>query len=115
MTVPDHYSIPHIQDFIATRPGVPVFSKVDVIPSYHQSPVDPDDIPTTAVTTLFDLFKFLRMPFGLRSAAQTFKHFIDQVLQGLHLCYVFLDDIPNAGTTAEKHQEHLCLLFTHFW
>ncbi len=28
----------------------------------------PGDVPKTAITTLFDLFEFLRIPFGLRNA-----------------------------------------------
>ena len=75
--------------------------------------MDPHDILKTAVTTPFSLLEFLQKPFGLCNAAQTFQRFIDQVLCRLHFCYVYMDNILITCTTAEEHQEHLRLLFTH--
>lgn len=74
----------------------------------------PEDIPKTAVTTPFDLFEFMCIPFGVVNAAQTFQRFIDQVLYDLTCSYAYLDDILVASRDADEHLDHLRQVFTQF-
>ena len=92
-TVLDRYPAPHIQNFPALLASMKVFSKVTLVQGYHQIPVTVKDIPKTVIITPFRLYKFLRMPFGLKNAAQAFQHLMNTVHYGLDFAFVYIDDI----------------------
>nr|VZI03195.1 unnamed protein product [Spirometra erinaceieuropaei] len=77
---------------------------------FHQTPVTPDNIIKTAVTTTYGLFEFIRMPLGLHNTAQMFQGFTDHVSRGLPFVYAYIDDLLMAGQDAEEYKEYLALM-----
>ena len=76
VTKPDLYPPPHIEDLSTKLVGMKVFSTIDLRKGYWQIPVAAADVPKMAVITPFGLWEFLRMPFVLKNAGQTFQRFV---------------------------------------
>jgi hypothetical protein len=93
ITIPDKYPVPNIQDMSAKLSGCSMFSKLDLKKGYYQIPVAAADVPKTAVTTPFGMFEFLRMPFRLRNAGQSFQRLMDVVTADVPAAFTYLDDI----------------------
>ena len=87
-TVFDCYPVPWIHDFTKNLGRKTIFSKVDLISRCHQIPIHPDNIPKTAIISPFGQFEFLRMPFGLKNAAQAFQSLVDMVCANLDFVFV---------------------------
>jgi hypothetical protein len=79
VTREDKYPLPNMGNLSGHLDGSVIFSKLDLRKGYLQVPVAAADIAKTAITTPFSLFKFARMPFGLRNAGITFQRLMDNI------------------------------------
>jgi hypothetical protein len=111
VTTPDKYPLPNLQDLSANLHGATIFSKLDLEKGYFQVPIDPADVPKTAIITQFGLFEFNYMPFGLRNAAQTFQRLMDSLFRTFPFTFTYLDDILIFSPDCFQHLHHLRQVF----
>ena len=107
VTIPDRYPLPNIADFTSRIAGSTVFSRLDLQKGYYQIPMASEDVPKTAIVTPFGMFEFLRLPFGLRNAGNTFQRMMDQILGNLPYCFVYIDDILIFSPDLQTHVQNL--------
>ena len=58
ITKADHYPLPNIADVTSYLHGAAIFSKLDLMKDYFQVPMNPEDIPKTAIITPFGTYTF---------------------------------------------------------
>ena len=61
----------------------------------------------TTVCTPFGTFEFLRVPFRLSGASQTFQRLMNKVLEGMPFVFAYIDDLLVASDNMQDHMVHL--------
>lgn len=106
------YPLPVIDEILSCLAHYSWFVKLDLTGAYLQLAVDEESQHLTAINTLNGLYKFLRLPFGIKTAPSHFQSVIDQILQGLEGVVAYFDDILIAGKTPKECAERLRLVLT---
>lgn len=104
ITTPDVYPLPRIDDLLHAK-RTPFMTTIDLRAGYWQIKVNEADQIKTAFITPFGMYKFLRIPFGLRNAPATFQRMMDRFRNSLvHVkILVYLDDLIILSQTFEQH------------
>jgi hypothetical protein len=82
-----------------------VFSKIDLHSGYHQIKICAKDIPKTAFTMRYRLYKYLVMSIGLTNAPTHFMYLMNSVFMPEldKFIVVFIDDILVYSKRTEEH------------
>ena len=111
ITRTDRYPVPSLQSFNENMADCKVFSKIDLRRAYHQVKVHEEDQEKTVINTTIGLFKFKRMPYGLKNSGGNFQRNIHLILKDLPFIFVYMDDLILASKNEEEHLLHLEKLF----
>ena len=109
VTQTDNFPIPRTRDCLDAVAGAKVFSTFDVTSSYHQIPVQEEDIPKTAFITKYGLYEHCTMPMGMKNSSATFQRCMEAALHGLQwiTCLIYLDDVVVFASSFEEHLERV--------
>jgi hypothetical protein len=89
--------------------GTSVFSKIYLRSGYHQLKIRESDIPKTAFRTLYGLYEYTVISFGLTNAPAYFMYLMNKVFMEYldKFIVVFINDILIFSKTEEEHEKHL--------
>jgi hypothetical protein len=112
VTKGDAYPMPTVESMLEGLEGTKVMSTLDMHSGFYQIRMNPRDKDKTAFITKQGLFRFTRMPFGLKNASATFQRVMNEILEGLDFAKVYVDDILVSSPDYETHLHHLDIVFT---
>ena len=88
-----------------------IFSKLDLLEVYLQIPVYEKCAEILRINMHKGLYKFLRLPYGIKVAPVIFQQVMDTMLIGLDFAIAYLDDILIKNKTWEEHARHVKEVF----
>ena len=104
-----NYQTPTIDEILPDLANAKVFSVLDAKDGFHQVKLTEESSKLTCFWTPFGRYRYLRMPFGIKSAPEEWQRRIDEIIQGLPGVKAIADDILvyGCGETEEEYmQDH---------
>ncbi|XP_056000463.1 uncharacterized protein K02A2.6-like [Ostrea edulis] len=102
----EHFPLKTVEEVAAMMPGAKVYSKLDATSGFWQTKIDEESSKLCTFNSSFERYRFIRMPFGIKSAPEVFQRAISEMAQDLDGTEAIIDDII-WGTTEEEHNRRL--------
>lgn len=96
-----------IEEVVSRVARAKVFSTLNANSGYWQLKLDDDSADLCTFNTPFGRYRYLRMPFGVKSAPEIFQGVMTQMLQHFEGVEVVMDDILVRGETTEQHDKRV--------
>jgi hypothetical protein len=105
ITVKNKYPLPYIDILFDQLASAKVFFKVDLRSGYHQIKIHSEDVSKTVFSTMYELYEYLVMSFGLTNALAHFMYLMNSVFMAEldKFILVFIDDILIYSKNKEEH------------
>lgn len=87
--------------------GGKIFTKLDANAAFWQAPLHESSQDLTTFITPFGRRKFLRLPYGIRSAPEIYQKIVSEMLEGLPGVVIHMDDVLVFGGSVEEHNQRV--------
>ncbi|XP_064645931.1 uncharacterized protein K02A2.6-like [Lineus longissimus] len=112
LTVEDEQiSLPTTQDLFQKMCGSKVFTKLDLSHAYAQLSVDDESQKYLTLNTHKGLYRYTKLPYGVKSASKMFQSKMDQILQGIPKVVCKQDYMLIGGNYTNEHLMILAQVF----
>uniref|UniRef100_A0A8C7ZN50 Gypsy retrotransposon integrase-like protein 1 n=1 Tax=Oryzias sinensis TaxID=183150 RepID=A0A8C7ZN50_9TELE len=102
-----HYSIPTHEDVRSKLAGKSIFTILDEKDGYWQIKLDEPSSKLCTFNTPWGRFRFLRLPFGIKSASEVFQQKNCETFGDIPGVFIIADDMIIAATSEREHDEIL--------
>ncbi|UYV73594.1 K02A2.6-like [Cordylochernes scorpioides] len=100
------YPIPTIEEIIPNLQNAKIFTVVDTKDGFWNVKLSDESSNLTTFWNPFGIYKFLRMPFGLKTASEEYQRRLYEIFQGLEVIEIIADDILILGK-GDSYEEAL--------
>jgi hypothetical protein len=109
VTIKNKYPLSRIDNLFDQLRGACVFSKIDLQSGYHELKIRECDILKTVFISMYGLYEYMVMSFGLTNAPAYFMYLMNKVFMEYlnKFVVVFIDNILVYSRSEKKHEEHL--------
>ncbi|PIO61946.1 reverse transcriptase [Teladorsagia circumcincta] len=103
------HPLPTAEEVFTRVNGGQIFSQIDLADAYLYMQVEVEEKSKEMLTinTHKGLYRYNRLPFGVKSAPGIFQQIMDSMICGLQGVAAYLDDIIVTGRTYEEHRQNL--------
>lgn len=101
----EHYPIATVEEIVAAMPGANTFSVIDAKSGFLQLKLNYESSILTTFNTCIGRFRWLRMPFGIKSVPEIFQRVMDDMLRDIDGPRAIMDDIIITGRSEDEHDK----------
>ena len=101
-----HHPVRTMEDILSNMPNTQVFTILDAKANFWQVPLDEESSLLTSFISLIGRYKFLRMPYGIKTATEVFQCSIVHLFTN-QPCEIVVDDILVYGHNQDEHDKNL--------
>ena len=109
----EHYPIPTAEEIAAKIPDAKVFTVLDAKSGYLQMKLDYESSLLTTMNTPIGRYRWLKLPFGIKSAPELYQRAMNEMLEDIDHAYAIMDDILIAGRDIAHHDSVLEAVLHH--
>lgn len=106
----EHFQLPTLDEIVSKLSGAKVFSTLDALNGFRQIKLDQESSKLCTFNTRNGRYKFLRLPYGISSAAEVFSKKFKDIFQDIDGCEPHVDDLIVWGKDKAEHDYRLNLV-----
>ncbi|XP_052242487.1 uncharacterized protein K02A2.6-like [Dreissena polymorpha] len=101
----EHHPMKNVDDVVSNIPNAKLFSVLDAKSDFLQIRLDESSSYLTTFNTPLGRYRWLRLPFGIKSAPEIYQRIMDEMLKDVEGAFAIIDDILIAGDDIEHHDK----------